>query len=303
MYVTEQDVISIKRMKVCLKAGNQQSLTGVSFKFKLSFRVWLNNVYVYELDLTWPLSWILTYMTWTMSLTILLNNWNKCKKRKRHCTWIRPLPTKIILIMCKCLLHWWAGWAFRVLPRSECYPVWHAAQSCREREQWPGPGPGARQRWVSRVRTLRPQTQTWPQSAASGRHGTITILRPHPPTRPRTRVMTSVTSPSSSLRCRFSLAEAAGTSRGTRPLTSATLRTQSPPDLQDRSVIAEAPWPQSPQTRPRLTPRHLTPEITFRMLSSRIPRLRQFLFRLGVSVQFLIRVLILTSYHFWGPKS
>ena len=144
----------------------------------------------------------------------------------------------------------------------------------------------------------------WSQSPASGRDGTIVpSLRSLRQTRLRTRVMTSATLTSRLPRCLFSLAEAAATLRGSQQLSSATLMT---PRLQDRrdprSVTAEDPWLNSRQTTPRVTPRHLTPETIITMSSLRIPRLRQFVFRMVSYFQFLVKLYKTFKWHFEGHK-
>ena len=143
----------------------------------------------------------------------------------------------------------------------------------------------------------------WSQSPASGRDGTIVpSLRSLRQTRLRTRAMTSATLTSSLPRCLFSLAEAAATSRGSQQLSSATLMTPRPQDRRDpRSVTAEAPWPKSRQT-PRVTQRHLTPETIITMSSLRIPRLRQFVFRMVRYFQFLVKLYKTFKWYFEGHK-
>ena len=178
-----------------------------------------------------------------------------------------------------------------------------AGRNKRERERAVA-GDGSRHRESREMSQSRADTrssespgpwhQTWSQLPASGRDGTIIILSlhsPHPTRLRTTHAMTSATSTSSSPRpCLFSLAEAAGTSRGAQQLTSATSKTRRPRDRRGPpSIITpEAPWPQCPLTTLTVTPRHLTPETIITMSRSRIPRHRQFVFRV-VSFWFLVK--------------
>ena len=127
---------------------------------------------------------------------------------------------------------------------------------------------------------------TWSQSPPSGRDGTIVpSLHSLHQTLLRTRAMISATLTSSLPRC-LSLAEAVVTSRGALQLSSAILMTPRPQDRQDhRFVTVEAPWQKSQQTILKVTQLHLTPEKIITMWSLRIPRPRQFVFRV-VSISF-----------------